>query len=178
MTGWGAFAVSGSGDDRRAAARGRRARFADPLRLRRLGLALVAGGAVLAAVAAVLRGQGRPGTPGHSATYLLDVAAWFLAVAGAVVEARVGDRLLAVGQRGARQRAVLFSVGGLGAMLCACVTISLGSSGASGTPLRAALAAVMVGGLGVGLGGLATLGWFYGGRYAADRIQRMGEDDW
>jgi hypothetical protein len=37
---------------------------------------------------------------------------------------------------------------------------------------------VLVGGFGVGLGGLATLGWFYGGRYAERRIERMGEDDW
>jgi hypothetical protein len=101
-----------------------------------------------------------------------------LAVAGAVVEVRVGDLLLTAGQPGARRRALLFAVGGIGTALVACATIPLRSSGASASPLRAALAAVLVGGFGVGLGGLATLGWFYGGRYAERRIERMGEDDW
>ncbi|HEY7032141.1 MAG TPA: hypothetical protein VH482_12460 [Thermomicrobiales bacterium] len=150
----------------------------NPLALRRLGLGLVLVGALFAGVAAWLRGRLVPGSTWHSATYLLDVAGWLLAVAGAVVEVRVGDLLLTAGQPGARRRALLFAVGGIGTALVACATIPLRSSGASASPLRAALAAVLVGGFGVGLGGLATLGWFYGGRYAERRIERMGEDDW
>ena len=150
----------------------------NPLALRRLGLALVCLGALLAGLAAWLRDRLAAGDTGHSSTYLLDVAGWFLAVAGAVLEAKVGDLLLTARQPAARRRAVLFAVVGLGAALAACATIPLRSSGASVSPLRAALAAVLVGGFGVGLGGLATLGWFYGGRYAERRIERMGEDDW
>jgi hypothetical protein len=150
----------------------------NPLALRRLGLGSVFLGALLAGLAAWLRDRLSPGSTRHSATYFLDVAGWLLAVAGAVLEARVGDLLLTARQPAARRRAVLFALGGLGAALVACATIPLRSSGASATPLRAALAAVLVGGFGVGLGGLVTLGWFYGGRYAERRIERMGEDDW
>jgi hypothetical protein len=125
-----------------------------------------------------LRDRLTPGTGRHSATYFLDVAGWFLAVAGAAIEARVGDLLITAGQLAARRRAVLFAVTGIGAALVACATIPLRSSGASATPLRAALAAIMVGGIGLGLGGLATLAWFYGGRYAERRIERMGDEDW
>jgi hypothetical protein len=155
-----------------------RRRLNNPLGLRRLGLTLVLAGAVCAGLATWLRDHLAPGTGRHNATYLLDVAGWVLAVAGAVIEARIGDLLLTADQPAARRRAVLFAVAGLGAALTACVTIPLRSAGASATLLRAALAAILVGGIGVGLGGLATLGWFYGGRYAARRIERMGEDDW
>jgi hypothetical protein len=150
----------------------------NPLALRRLGLVFVFVGAFLAGLGAWLRERLLSGSAGHSATYLLDVAGWLFALAGAVIEAKVGDLLLTARQPGARRRAVLFAVAGIGAALVACVTIPLRSSGASATPLRVALAAVLVGGFGVGLGGLATLGWFYGGRYAENRIERMGEDDW
>jgi hypothetical protein len=148
------------------------------LALRRLGVALITFGAILAGCAAWFRDRLAAGDVGYSMTYLLDVAGWFLAVAGAVLEAKVGDLLLTARQPAARRRAILFAVVGLGATLVACATIPLRSSGASASPLRAALAAVLVGGFGMGLGGLATLGWFYGGRYAERRIVRMGEDDW
>jgi hypothetical protein len=150
----------------------------NPLALRRLGLGLVFLGALLAGCASWLRDRLPAGDVGHGSTYLLDVAGWFLVVAGAVLEAKVGDLLLTARQPAARRRAILFAVVGLGAALAACATIPLRSSGASASPLRAALAAVLVGGFGLGLGGLATLGWFYGGRYAERRIERMGEDDW
>lgn len=150
----------------------------NPLALRRVGLALVLLGALLAGLASWLRDRLAAGDVGHSLTYLLDVAGWFLVVAGAVLEARVGDLLLTARQSAARRRAVLLTVGGLGAALVACATIPLRSSDASASLLKAVLAAVLVGGFGVGLGGLATLGWFYGGRYAERRIERMGEDDW
>jgi hypothetical protein len=150
----------------------------NPLALRRLGLSLVLLAAALAGLATWLRDHLSPGTTGHSATYFLDVGGWFLAVAGAVLEARAGDLLLTARQPAARRRAVLFALDGLGAALIACATIPLRSSGASAPLLRAALAAVLVGGFGVGLGGLATLAWFYGGHYAERRIERMGDDDW
>lgn len=150
----------------------------NPLALRRLGLAAVILGAILAGFATWLRDRLAPGSQRHSATYFLDVAGWMLAVAGAVLEAKVGDRLLTARQPAARRRAIAFALGGLGAALVGCTTIPLGSAGTSASPLRAALAAVLVGGFGVGLGGLLTLGWFYGGRYAERRIERMGEDDW
>jgi hypothetical protein len=152
--------------------------LSSPLRLRRVGLASVCLAALLSAFATWLRGHRTEGTVGHSATYLLDVAALFLAIAGAAIEARVGDLLLAAGVRAGRRRAIAFSVSGLGAALAGCVTLSAASSGASAIPLRAALAAMMTGGFGVGLGGLATLGVFYAGRYAENRIERLGEDDW
>jgi hypothetical protein len=150
----------------------------NPLALRRVGLSLVLLAAALAGLAAWLRDRLAPGTTGHSATYFLDVGSWFLAVAGAVLEARAGDLLLNARLPAARRRAILFASGGLGTALVACATIPLRSSGASAPPLRAVLAAVLVGGFGIGLGGLATLAWFYGGRYAERRIERMGEDDW
>ncbi|MEA2586009.1 MAG: hypothetical protein QOF33_4094 [Thermomicrobiales bacterium] len=150
----------------------------NPLALRRLGLTLVLLGALLAGGATWLRDRLSPGSTGRSLTYFLDIAGWLFAIAGAILEAKVGDLLLTAHRVSARRRAVLFALVGLGAALAACATIPIRSSGASATPLRVVLAAVLVGGFGLGLGGLATLAWFYGGRYAERRIERMGEDDW
>jgi hypothetical protein len=150
----------------------------NPLRVRRIGLALIALAALLAATATWQRDHLAPGSSARSATYLLDVLGWFLAIAGAVLEAKIGDLLLNAGQRAARRRAIVFAVIGLGASLTACITIPGRSDAAFSVPLRAGLAAVLVGGIGIGLGGAATLIWFYGGRYAADRIAKMGEEDW
>jgi hypothetical protein len=150
----------------------------NPLRVRRFGLALIVLASVLAAIATWQRDRLIPGSTSHSATYFLNVLGWFLAIAGATLEAKIGDLLLNAGQRSARRRAILFAVIGLGAALTACITIPGRSDAAFSAPIRASLAGVLVGGIGIGLGGAATLLWFYGGRYAADRIAKMGEEDW
>ena len=152
--------------------------LANPWRLRRLGLALILTAALAAGAAAALRARLPPGTTRHSATYLLDTAGWLLAAGGAVVEARVGDLLLTAGHRAARRRAVAFAAFGIVAALGGCFSLSAFVSGALGGLARGIAAAALVGGVGLGLAGLFTLVWHYGGRYAADRIQRMGEEDW
>jgi len=36
----------------------------------------------------------------------------------------------------------------------------------------------MVGGVGAGLAGIFSLGWFYGGNYAAKRVEKLSEEEW
>lgn len=150
----------------------------NPLHIRRFGLGLITLAALFAAFASWQRDRLTVGTSRHSATYLLDVLGWLLVVAGAFLEAKIGALLLNAGQRAAHRRAILFAVIGLSAAMTACITIP-DRSNAGGNPLaRVALASILVGGIGLGLGGAATLIRFYGARYAADRIAKMGEEDW
>jgi hypothetical protein len=137
--------------------------------MRRLGYALVAVAAGLAGLAAAWRAAGGP-----NGTYLLDVAAWFLAVSGAVLEARVGTLLMGFALVPARRRALLMTVAGLLAFLLGCLLFSVGTDGA--TVLRFFAGAGLIGGIGLGLGGLFTLAGHYGGDYAASRIARMDDD--
>jgi hypothetical protein len=152
--------------------------FANPLRIRRLGYALVSAAAIFAALAIWLRSRTDPGTGSHSATYYLDVLSWLLAFGGAMLVAWVGEILLSAEHRRTRRHAILAAFTGLGAAIIACATIPIRTSTDEGLIARILLAGLMVGGFGIGLSGLATLVWFFGGRYAADRIQHMGEEDW
>jgi MFS family permease len=132
----------------------------------------------LAGLATWLRSRTVSGSGNHSATYYLDALAWMLAVLGAVLIAWIGEMLLSAGHRQTRRRAILLALVGLGAAIIACATIPVRTSTDAGLVIRVLLAGLMVGGFGVGLSGLATLLWFFGGRYTANRIQRLGEDDW
>lgn len=155
-----------------------RRRLSSPIVIRRLGLAIVLVGAILAAIATWLRDRLGVGTVARSATYYLDAASWLLAASGAVIEGWFGDLLLSTGQARTRRRAIIFAVVGLGASLIACAMIPLRSASGSGSLVRAALSGLIVGGFGLGLGGLTTIAWHFGGRYASKRIERMGEEDW
>jgi hypothetical protein len=106
--------------------------------------------------------------------YLLDVVAVLLAVAGGIYEARTADIFFNFAPRDARRRAMLSLLGGLFVALVSCVLLSLVDQ-----PLvRGIVAGVLLFGVGIGAGGLFSLAWYYGGRYAADRIQERSEDDW
>lgn len=157
---------------------GKRRFFANPLRMRRLGYGVILLAAGIAGLAAWLRGRTGSGTGAHSATYYLDALSWLFAVAGALIAAWVGEMLLSAEHRKTRRQAILTALVGLGAAITACATIPIRTSTDEGLAVGAGLSALLVGSAGIGLSGLATLVWFFGGRYAADRIQKMGEDDW
>lgn len=129
-------------------------------------------------VASWQRDRLTPGTTTHSATYFLDVLAWFLTVGGAVFEVKVDDLLMNAGQRAARRRAMLFAVVGFGAALTACITIPGRADAVLQESARAVLSGFLVSAIGLGLGGAGALIWFHGSRYAADRVAKMGEEDW
>lgn len=134
-------------------------------------MGFVIAAAAVAGLAAAWRAAGGPAT-----TYLLDSAGWLLAVAGAAAEARVGALLFDFDPRGMRRRAAAGAVVGIVVCLAGCLILSLSSSG--GTLVQGMAGAALVGGFGLGLGGILTLAWRYGGGYAADRIDRLADDDW
>ncbi|MGH2562257.1 MAG: hypothetical protein ACRDJH_24625 [Thermomicrobiales bacterium] len=142
--------------------------FANPRRLRRYGHLNVAFAAALAGAAAAWRARGGP-----NGTYLFDVAAWLLAVGGAVSEARVGTLLFGFAPVPARRRALLLTLLGLLTFLLSCVLYAVGS--ADNEAIRGVAGAALIGGIGLGLGGLFTLAAYYGGDYAASRIERMDD---
>jgi drug/metabolite transporter (DMT)-like permease len=143
-----------------------------PLRFRRLGLGLVVAGAVLAGLSRGIRAD--RGTDQANWTYVLDVVAVLLAVAGAIFEARTADLLFNFAPRAARRHAFLRLVGGVLVGLLACVLLSFVDQ-----PVVHSLAAgVILLGVGIGAGGLFSLVWYYGGGYAADRIQERSKEDW
>jgi hypothetical protein len=157
---------------------GRRRFFANPLRVSRLGYGVIVFAAGLGGSAAWFRSRTETGTGTHSATYYLDALSWLLVVFGALLVAWVGELLLSAEHRRTRRQAILTAILGLGAAITACATIPIRTSTDEGLAVRIGLSALMLLGAGVGLSGIATLVWFFGGRYAADRIQHMGEDDW
>jgi hypothetical protein len=131
---------------------------------------LVVAGALLAGV-----GEGvRAANDGASWAFLLDAIGLLLAVGGGFFEARTADMLFDYAPGPARRRAVLLLILGLLVSLIACVLLS-----SSDRPLvSGVVGAVIVLGVGLGAGGLFSLLWYYGGRYAADRIQERSNDDW
>lgn len=141
-----------------------------PRKLRRLGWFLLLAGALLAAAGVAVRDRR---SEGDGPVYLLDGLGFLLAVGGAVLVARVGAMFLEFAPAGARRGAILEAVGGIAAALAGCV--GLGAVAADGVAewLRPVLAAGLIGGIGVGLTGLLTLGWFYGLDWAAGRMERL-----
>ena len=146
-----------------------------PRWMRRFAWVLILGGAVLSAGAVALRDRFARGDDLHDASYLLTTLAFLLAVAGAVLEARVGGIFLAFAPRPARRRAILETVLGIAACLAGCVALGGVESEGGGTLVRPLLGGLLIGGLSAGLAGLFTLGWFYGLDWAAGRMERLDQ---
>ncbi len=149
-----------------------RQRIADPRLLRRLAVVLILNGTALALIATLLRDAAGAG----AGTYVLDTAAWLFAVVGAGLEARVSTILAPFQPAAVRRRGLLLAILGITVCLGSCVTLSAVSGGGSATIVRACAAALLVAGLGSGLGGLLSLAVTSGARYAADRLAHLDDD--
>jgi drug/metabolite transporter (DMT)-like permease len=147
-------------------------RAASPHRLRRIGWGLIFAGAVAAALGTALRDRA---SFGDGPTYLLDTLGFLLAVAGAVLVARVGAMFLEFSPRHARRVAILQGVVGIAVTLAGCSGLGATDPDGFGVWLRPLVAAALVGGIGVGLAGLLTLAWFYGLDWAADRMAQLDQ---
>lgn len=151
----------------------RRNRLANPRAQRRIGAAVIALGGLLAAI-----GGYRRAGDGSSATYLLDIIGIFAVLAGAVIETRSAQLFLAAYPISAQRRAFAFAVIGVIAGLTGCIAAARIVDNDQ-PPLLSGIAMFgLVGGLGLGLAGLLSLAWFYGGDYAARRIEKLSEEDW
>ena len=149
--------------------------LASPFRLRRVAVGLIVAAACLAAAALIVRDRAE--APDRvRVTYLIDAAAWILAILGAAAEAWVSAILFPARPQAVRRRALLLAAGGTVGLLGACVALSADGSGLNAAIPRAIAAGALVAGLGGGLGGLLTLAWFYGGAYAANRIAEFDDD--
>jgi hypothetical protein len=152
-------------------------RFLNPVVKRWIALAIIVAGGLFAAAGAVVRATAA-GSDAQSSSYLLDVAGWLTVVAGAVLEARAAQLFLQAFPRSAKRRAISFTTFGLPAALIGCVLASTVADSDAPALVAGAAMFVLLAGAGIGLAGLFSLGWFYGGDYAASRIERMGDDDW
>ena len=150
-----------------------RRRFSNPTQQRRFAVGLIAFGGALAGLGAALRADG-----GSPSSYFLDVLGWFVVVAGAVLEAKTAQLFLAAFPRPARRRAIAFAVVGVIAALAGCVVASAVVDRDSPALLSAVAMFGLVAGIGLGLAGLFSLGWYFGGDYAAGRIEKLSEEDW
>ena len=128
-------------------------------------------GAALGAASTLLRDL----SEGNSWTYLLDAAGWLFASVGAVAEARVGAILSAFEADRTRRRATILFCLGIGVVLGACVLLSTVSGDGTLIALRAVAAALLIGGIGAGLGGGLSLAVTAGARYAADRLADLDD---
>jgi hypothetical protein len=146
----------------------------DPLRLRRISLGLVVVGALVAGLGSGIRAASDSGQANW--TFLLDVVGLLTAITGGVFEARTADMLFDFAPGTARRRALFRLILGIQVTLIACV--SLGSSSLDNPFLHGGASAMVVLGIGFGAGGLFSLLWYYGGRYAADHMQERSNDDW
>ena len=145
--------------------------FANPRQLRRLGYGAVTLGAALGATSTLLRDL----SDDNTWTYLIDAAAWLLAAVGAVAEARVSAIMSAFQADHVRRRATVLFCLGIGVVLGACVLLSTVSDDGSHVALRAIAAALLIVGIGAGLGGGLSLAVTVGARYAADRLANLDD---
>jgi hypothetical protein len=135
---------------------------------------LLAAGAVLAGLGAAWRA----GESSSNSSYYLDALAWLVVAAGAAVEAVSANLFFQVQPRFARRRALLLAIPGVIAGIAGCYLASAVFDSDS-SPFAAGVAnAALVGGIGAGLAGFFSLAWFYGGAYAARRIEKLSEEDW
>lgn len=148
-------------------------RLANPRVQRRLGIALIALGGLLSAAGGYLRAG-----DGGSATYYLDVLGLMLVIAGAVFETRSAQLFLAARPQSARRRALAFAVVGVIAGLTGCIAASRIADDDAPALLSGLALFGLVGGFGLGLSGLLSLAFFYGGDYAARRIETLSEEEW
>lgn len=150
-----------------------RRRFSNPKNQRRLAVGVIAIGGALAGLGAWLRAG-----DGSNSSFYLDVAGWFTVVAGAVLEAKSAQLFLAASPRAARRRAAAYTAFGVIAALTGCAVASAVVDGDS-PPFVSAIAMFgLVGGIGLGLAGLLSLGWYYGGDYAAGRVEKLSDEEW
>jgi hypothetical protein len=132
---------------------------------------MLAGG-TFAAFGAGLRASGT----GNGA-FLFDVLGWFIACAGAVVEARSAGFWFEVKPAPVRRRAILLLVLGLAGGLAGCITASTVAADAGPMPEAAAML-VLVAGAGAVLAGGFSLAWTIGGDYAGRRIEQLSDEEW
>lgn len=149
-----------------------RHRLANPRLQRRLGVTIIALGGVLAGTGAAIRAA-----TDNPATYYLDTLGWFTAIAGAAFEVKSASLFFVATPRSARRRAVAFAMAGVAAGLAGCVAASTIGDDAPAL-LSGACMALLVSGFGFGLAGLLGLGWFFGGEYAAARIEKLSDEEW
>jgi hypothetical protein len=143
-----------------------------PRHLRWTSLGLILAGALLAGLGDGLREAA--GTGEANWTFVLDMVGLLLALAGAVFEVRSADIMFGFAPAETRRRALIRVIAAILTILVMCVAL-----GAIDQPvLRGAAGALLMFGIGFGLGGLFSLAWIYGGGYAADRIQDRANDDW
>ena len=142
-----------------------------PSHLRRLGYGALGLGAALASTGTLVRDT----SDSNAWTYLLDALAWLLAVAGAVAEARVSAILSAFQPEPARRRATILLCFGILAALGACVLLSTLDQDGVAVAIRTGAAALLIGGIGAGLGGGLSLALTAGARYAADRLANLDD---
>ncbi len=156
----------------------RRLDFASPAGRQRRSLLLIAIAALLAGVGALIRAIESPGSASHSLGYLFDAVGWVLALIAAVAEARIADLFFQFSERKARRRALVLTLVGLTGAIAGCFVASAVVERESVAIVTAVANAVMVGGVAAGLAGLFSLGWFYGGNYAAKRVEKLSEEEW
>ena len=156
----------------------RRRRLSNPVVKRRIALGVIGLGAALAGIAQLIRESTTGGSGSNSATYLLDVLGWLMVLAGAVIEASTAQIFFPAQPIPSSRRAIAFAVLGLVAAVFGCVLTSMVADGDTPAIVSAAGMSVLVIGVGLGLAGFFSLAWYYGGDYAARRIERLGDDDW
>jgi hypothetical protein len=137
-----------------------------------MSLGLILTGAVLAGLGDGIRAAA--GTGEANWTFFLDVVGLLLAVAGGVLEAKSADIMVDFAPAETRFRALVRLIAAFPVALI--ILVSLNSFDQS--VLRGAAGGLLVLCVGIGLGGLFSLAWIYGGGYAAERILERREDDW
>jgi hypothetical protein len=101
-----------------------------------------------------------------------------IVVVSAVQEARAAQFFFPGFPVATRRRAIAFVILGFLGAIGGCVAASIVSDDDSPAVVAAVAMFVLVAGVGSLLSGAFTLGWHYGGDYAARRVEQMREDDW
>jgi drug/metabolite transporter (DMT)-like permease len=155
----------------------RRRRRLGPRQLNWLAITLILLSGLLAGFVGFTRGGDASSTSLGTAAFLRFVALLLL-VAGTILSVRSVDILILFDEGDARRRALIQLLIGLVGSLLSCVLLATDRGTEASRILTGVGQGILFAGVGLFLAGLVGSLWAYGASYAANRIEKLNEEDW
>ena len=155
----------------------RRKRRLGPKELQRLAVLFVVLAGLLGGLGGFLTAQPDPSLSRAEGS-LIRIAAFAMAIAGALLLLRVVDILLLFDEAAARRRSLMALIIGLVAQLLGCLALSLHDNGSPSRFAAGLTEWLLLTGIGAALGGFISVLWVFGGTKAGEKMERMNDEDW
>ena len=155
----------------------KRSRRLGPQELQRRAFLSMLGAGIVGGIGGFLTAEPDPLLT-RSGGSLIRIAAFALAVTGAILALRVVDILLLFDESGVRRRSLLTLIAGLLLSLLACVLLSLDGTDSLTKTVGALAEGLLMTGIGASLAGFLSVLWVFGGARAGEKMERMNDEDW